>query len=92
MRRPELLQRQAAQVRDDLLLGELSIAFDRFGSEAVRAAEPGAQMHSDGGCRRIDVDAVGDAGEELGSLGLRLGLCSREGGRAPLAGAECVGL
>ena len=91
MSRPELLQRQPAQIRNDLLLGELRIAFDRFGGEAMRAAEPRAEMIGDRELRRIDVDAVGDAGEELGGLRLSFRLRAGEGGRAPLTGAGRVG-
>src|SRR5215831_7504382 len=58
VRRPQRLQRERAQVRDDLLLGELTISLERFAGEAVRIAEPCPQIFSDGGLARLDQRAV----------------------------------
>jgi hypothetical protein len=47
MGRSKFLQRPAAEMRNDLMLGEIPISLDRFGGKAMRAIKPRAQMISD---------------------------------------------
>src|SRR5262245_28996399 len=67
--RPQLLQLQLAEVRVDLVFGELAIAFQRFGPEFVpRIVEPLLDVLFDRHLARIDERAGVDLCQQLGEL------------------------
>jgi hypothetical protein len=61
---PKLLERNRAQVRDDLLFGELAIAFQRFRRQTLAVLKPCAQILSYHRARGVDGGSVLDLAQK----------------------------
>src|SRR5262245_13024561 len=90
---PQLLQWQAAQMRDDLLLGELMIALQRLTRQPARIVEPGVEIFGDRDLARIDQRARmggADQASQL-ALGVTPGAADRGVAGLPLS-RDCAGV
>src|SRR5262245_44944035 len=71
----QLLQKLAAEMRDDVALDQPGIAFRRLGRDragGLPLLEAGANVLGDRELARIDVTTIGSPRQQPGELGLRL--------------------